>query len=47
MYGSIDRFAGAQSAWASFCHWFGPLGVVLSLVLHRSRQKKTKAFGSR
>jgi hypothetical protein len=47
MYGTVNRFVDAQGAWASFCYWFGPLGVVLSLVLHWTRQKKIKAFGAR
>ena len=47
LYLAISRFKDAQGPLASFCYWFGPLGVVLSLVLHWTRQKKIKAFGSR
>jgi len=43
----VIRTKDAQGPLASFCYWFGPFGVVLSLVLHWTRQKKIKAFGSR
>jgi len=43
----VTRTLDAQSTWSRFCYWFGPLGVVLSLVLHWTRQKKIKAFGAR
>jgi hypothetical protein len=43
----VTRVQDAQGSLPSFCYWFGPFGVVLSLVLHWTRQKKIKAFGSR
>jgi hypothetical protein len=43
----VTRVQDAQGALAGFSYWGGPLGIVLSLVLHWTRQKKIKAFGAR
>ena len=46
-YLAVQRFLAAQSVGGKLCYYLAPVLLVLSLVLHWTRQKKIKAFGAR
>jgi len=42
----VEKFKSAQDPWGKFCYPGGPLLIVLSLVLHWTRQKQVRSLGS-
>jgi len=42
---TVDKFKNAQDAWGKACYMGGPLLVLLSLVLHWTRQKQVASLG--
>ena len=46
-YLAVTQFRRAQDWWGSFCYSFGPILLVLSLVLHWRRQRPIRSFGTK
>jgi hypothetical protein len=42
---TVDKFKDAQDPWGRFCYTGAPLLVLLSLVLHWTRQKQVASLG--